>query len=348
LAQAQRSLGYDAEAVCRPTGLFQFPVDREFPSGNPVGLARLVWQFDVFHFYFGESLSGPNLIDVPWLKQIGKRVFFHFCGCDIRDSKQTIAQYATSACAECWPQLCSENREAAREAALRYADGIFVSTPDLLEFVPGAELLLQPVDVPQLTLLANAAREKARSIKGGRNRPLRIAHGPSNRQIKGTRYVIEAVESLRSQGLDVELILIEKMAHADAMALCATCDLAVDQLLVGAYGQFAVETMMLGLPTICYLRDDVVRHYPADCPLIHATRETLSDCIAQLYDLRRSVSSQDEHIAQAGRDYVCKCHDAMVTAQQCIDAYTAGNALRGVPNKATHIAKEGVFHEASV
>ena len=105
LAQAQRTLGYSAEAVCLPGGAFQFPADRVFPTGNPLALASLPWQFDVFHFYFGESLFGSRLVDVPWLKRLGKKVFFHFCGCDIRDSKQTIARHATSACAECWPQL---------------------------------------------------------------------------------------------------------------------------------------------------------------------------------------------------------------------------------------------------
>ena len=46
-------------------------------------LARIAATYDVFHFYYGESLLAARR-DVPMLRRLGKRIIFHFLGCDIR------------------------------------------------------------------------------------------------------------------------------------------------------------------------------------------------------------------------------------------------------------------------
>ena len=82
LAKAQRELGYAAKSYCRSTGGFRFEAD-EYWQLNEAHYkklyAKIVPQFDVFQFYFGESLSGPSLTDIPHLKALGKKVFFYFC-----------------------------------------------------------------------------------------------------------------------------------------------------------------------------------------------------------------------------------------------------------------------------
>ncbi len=161
LARAQRELGVDSTSVCFGTGTYDYEVDRQLEPGLGARLRLLAMakDFDIFHFYFGESLIGSRLIDVPWLQRAGKKVFFYFCGCDIRDSKAVIDRHEISACAACWPMGCSANRDEASAMAER-ADGVFVSTPDLLEFTPGATLLLQPVELQKFDLLRSIADAK--------------------------------------------------------------------------------------------------------------------------------------------------------------------------------------------
>src|SRR3954453_5679501 len=143
MAAAQRQYGHEAAAYCYETPKYDFPYDHLIPPApddQPVlsnFLRTEAMTFDVFHFYFGQSLLGSHLHDVPILLKNRKRVFFYFCGCDVRVAKDVIAKYPVSACRECWPVSCSPNRKWARKVANELATGNFVSTPDLLEFIPG-------------------------------------------------------------------------------------------------------------------------------------------------------------------------------------------------------------------
>jgi hypothetical protein len=325
LARAQRELGHEAVSFCHPTGSFQFPSDRTIRGTDLLARAAEIGRFllfearrfDCFHFYFGSSLLGASLGDVAWLAELGKKVFFYFCGCDIRDSKKVIEKYEISACRECWPMLCSPNQTRARQAATEHAGAVFVSTPDLLEFVPRSRLLPQPIDLPAFEERARNAR--ARTINGRPliDRPVRIAHAPTNRSIKGTRHIEASVERLTAEGLPLELILIERMSHDEALAISASCDLAIDQVLIGAYGQYAVETMALGKPTICYIRDDLAQCYPRPCPAISAPPSDLDRVIADW------VTHPEwwEDRSREGIEYVRVVHDHHAIARRCVEVY---------------------------
>ena len=87
--------------------------------------------------------------------------------------------------------------------------------------------------------------------------PLRILHAPTDREIKGTRYVLAAVERLKAAGYPVALQVLEGIPYAEVPAFVATADIVVDQLMIGAYGTFAVEAMATGRPVVCRIRDDL-------------------------------------------------------------------------------------------
>jgi len=217
LARAQSALGHHARSYCPRSNGFKFPAD--YTLRNPDSwlewmwaAARLASEFDVFQFYFGNSLLRDTLLDVRPLSLLRKKLFFYFCGCDIRDEKWTIMHYPISACAHCFPKLCSRNRPLAREMADRYGRVNFVSTPDLLEFLPRSVLLPQAVDFDRIEPLLQEGPPP-------RPRPHHfvIAHAPTNRQIKGTQYLLDCVARLQARGCRIELLLIENLSHADAL-----------------------------------------------------------------------------------------------------------------------------------
>lgn len=314
LAAAQRELGADATSVCYATGSYAFATDRTLQTGlrSRLSLLAMAREFDVFHFYYGESLSGARLVDIPWLRRAGKQVYFYFCGCDLRDSKAVIANQEISACAECWPMGCSANRELA-VAVAKESDGVFVSTPDLLDFIPDATLLPQPLVLDRFAGL----RERTAPDAGG---TVRIAHAPSSRRIKGTRYVEEAIETLQGRGVDVELVLVEGRTYDQSLDIYTSCHLGVDQMLIGAYGGFAVEMMALGKPAVCYLRPDVVERYSARPPIVSAEPATLADVLADLIERR----SEWPALGAAGVDYAHAVHDAHAVARIALDRYAQG------------------------
>jgi hypothetical protein len=310
LARKQRELGADARSVCFPTGSYAFEVDQEVTPGLSarIELLRQWRRFDVFHFYYGESLIGSRLSDVALLRRAGKRVFFYFCGCDVRDAKAIIGRDPISACAECWPAGCAANRDLAVEVAMA-SDGCFVSTPDLLEFVPGAMLLPQPIDLDALAVSGPSAPR--------RDGIVRVAHAPSNRAIKGTGYVERAVAELQASGEPIELVLVEGRSHAESMEIFRSCDIAVDQVLIGAYGGFAVEMMALGKPVVAYIRPDLRSAYADGMPVVSAAPAELVEVLRTLArdaDLRARVGA-------AGPGYVAEVHDASRVARQALDAY---------------------------
>ena len=143
---------------------------------------------------------------------------------------------------------------------------------------------------------------------------------PTNRSIKGTRYVEQACARLRAEGLPIELVLVEHVPHAQVKDLIAQADVVVDQLLIGWYGAFAVEAMAMGKPVLCYLRDeDAKRFVPfhEQIPIVRTTKETLAQ---DLDGLLRS-QSRCEELGEAGRRFVTEWHNPLRIARQTMVAY---------------------------
>lgn len=315
LAKVQSQLGHEAFSYSFTANQFMFYSD--FTLKNPssrfeklTNAIRFLFDFDIFHFYFGSSLLGSNLSDVNILDKLGKKVFFYFCGCDIRDEKITIMNYPISACKNCFPKLCNDNRDRAKAIANTYGRVNFVSTPDLLEFVERAELLPQIVDFQLINEISveQIAKDDKKFI---------VAHAPTNRLIKGTQYIIDSIEKLRRKGLDIELMLIENETHANALRKYRHAHIAVDQLLVGSYGLLAAELMALGVPTITYLREDLIDKYPERPPLINANPQNIEDVIVELYENRNLL----EEYSFKSRDYAYNIHHPVRNAIKCLECY---------------------------
>jgi len=79
---------------------------------------------------------------------------------------------------------------------------------------------------------------------------LRILHAPNHRILKGTQYFIDAIDELEREGLEVELILLERVSNDEVKKELASVDLVADQLFVGWYAMFALEAMASGRPVI--------------------------------------------------------------------------------------------------
>ena len=141
-------------------------------------------------------------------------------------------------------------------------------------------------------------------------------HAPSNREKKGTRFVIEACEQL-----PVELDIVEGVPHDVARERYARADIVVDQLNAGWHGVFALESMALGKPVVTYLKPDVVERsaagYGVRLPVVPATADTLVDALRPLVEqpaLRRVIGAQS-------RAYVEQVHDIDRVTDRLLDLY---------------------------
>jgi hypothetical protein len=70
--------------------------------------------------------------------------------------------------------------------------------------------------------------------------------------------VLRAAEELKKEVYKVDLRLVENLPHHEALEAYTRADIAVDQLLTGWYGVFAIERMALSSPVCVYIKDDLM------------------------------------------------------------------------------------------
>ncbi len=142
-------------------------------------------------------------------------------------------------------------------------------------------------------------------------RPFRVLHAPNHKAIKGTDFFIRAVEELRVEGEEIELVLVQKLPNDEIRRLIDTVDVVVDQLIIGWYAMFAIEAMAMGKPVLCYLRDDLERLY-VDAGLLEENEIPLINCSPRtVKETLRKLMHDPEGLKETGRrgpDYVKRHH----------------------------------------
>jgi hypothetical protein len=203
-----------------------------------------------------------------------------------------------------------------REAKKRGSVGC-VSTVDLMLFDQSwLRWIPSPFDLAELAAIRAAAPPR---VAGA---PLRIAHAPTNRDVKGTAVIIAAVRELQARGHAVELDVIEGVPWQRCLQRKALADVFVDQLYLG-YGNNAVEAWGMGLPVVCG-----VGHETADLmrdvfetggtlPFYRVSANTLAD------DLVPLIESADERAewATTGYHHARRWHEEQVVVSRLTDAY---------------------------
>ena len=178
---------------------------------------------------------------------------------------------------------------------------IYALNPDLLNVLTSkAQFLPYAVTIPAISNILPVVRSNEKIV---------IGHAPTNRDAKGTKYLIEAVDSLKKLGFQVELKLIENLTHSEAISEYQSVDIVLDQLLSGWYGAFAVESMLLSKPVICYIAEDDLQKIPLkmaiELPIVRADKHNLESVIKRLFLL-----SPEERIllGEKHREYALAWH----------------------------------------
>jgi hypothetical protein len=254
--------------------------------------------------------------DLPLLKRAGKRVVVTYQGDDARQGDYSLSHFDLSIAHEAGAGYYTPQGDAARRRRIkamdRYADAIFALNPDLLHVLPARAEFLP---------YANVDLGAWRPVPPAPGPPV-VLHAPTHRGGKGTRFILDAVGRLRSEGIEFEFELVEGLPRTEARRTYERAHVLVDQLLAGWYGGLAVELMALGKPVIAYIRRDDLTHVPAELrdelPVIDARPETVAD------DLRRCLTTVREllpEVGARGRAYVERWHDPLAVARRLKGTY---------------------------
>ena len=140
---------------------------------------------------------------------------------------------------------------------------------------------------------------------------LRILHAPNHTMIKGTEALINATELLKSEGLNIELILMRGVPNDEIRNVMAGVDLVADQFVMGWYAMFAIEAMAMEKPVLCYMREDLVELYvkaglvtEGEIPLINTDLFNIASKIRWAYNNREAL----KEIGKKGREFAQQHH----------------------------------------
>lgn len=263
-----------------------------------------IFRFDVFHFYFGRTLSRKKR-DLPILKSLGKKLLMEFVGSDAR-----IANYLPNTkevnIAKKSPEKVIKNLT----RLSKYIDVALVYDWELRAYVEPyfkrVEIVRQRVELDKYLPQYPDPNRKV---------PL-IVHAPSHRELKGTDFVLAAIETLKSR-YTFDFQLIENMKHSEAMKLYGEADIIVDQLRIGTHGGLALESMALGKPVITYLREESKEFYPKSIPIVSASTETVCEVLERLI----SDGALRHDIGVRGRKYMEEFHDSLKVAKRLHSIY---------------------------
>ncbi len=173
---------------------------------------------------------------------------------------------------------------------------------DHLGLYPGIEFLYFPFD-----------HEGLPDSKGSADGRIRIGHSPTKRETKGTKYIIDAIESLRSD-YPIELVLIEGLPFEKAIVLKSSCDIFIDQLGDLGYGVSALESLAMGIPTMVELKADFER-FLGDHPFVNVNRDNIQTKLTDLFSDRGKLT----RLGQYGKGWVQKKHSPHNTARTILD-----------------------------
>jgi glycosyltransferase involved in cell wall biosynthesis len=280
--------GFDVNLELRDTSRLS-----SVPFNLPKQLRALRWalrEFDVFHFHAGLTLA-PRRITLPLLRRGHKGIVFQSWGSDLR------------------------GRSASEVGYLRQAGAVIVGSYLTRRLAPRGPWPDYDVVPPAIVM---DEWKPTRAEPGG---VVRVAHAPSKRAVKGTAAVIAAVESLQARGAPIGLDLIEGIPNREARLRYAAADVIVDQLKIGWYGMFAIESMALAKPVVVHLDDvaaaETEEAFGPELPLVRADEGNLEDVLAWLLEMRETLPE----LGRRSRDYVERVHAHTSVARRVLEIY---------------------------
>ena len=283
-------------------------------------------QFDIFHFYEGTSLLhapkyGLFLFDLPFYRKQSKK-FVTYVGCDVRQKYPTMLRTEISAChnKNCYGGMClsgkkDQMRRKSVEIMEKYVDFMWAMNPDLLFFLPEKKsaflpYALNPEDYIYVPLKCSY--------------PIHIVHAPTNREAKGTFFILQALENLKATfGDKIKITIVENMTNKKALSIYRNASIIIDQVLIGWYGKLAVESMMMGIAVVARISEECYQQIPAQ--MAKKIKETIIDITP--FNIERTLTTIIRdleligHLSKKCREFALKWHHYLYVASLTTKVY---------------------------
>jgi glycosyltransferase involved in cell wall biosynthesis len=294
ISRAQRALGYQSDVLHFRDNSFGYQYDYIYnleQYSRPVYLTlRLLHQlkfldYDIFHLH--SSFFLPFYLDPILLRPLGKGVFFHFHGSDVR-LKGKEPFFA------------------------RFADACWASNPDMLKlFSCPVTLMPLPIGVADYQKYDKGSENKDRPV---------VLHSASQPSVSGSDLVVRAVENLQRKGINFEFVHLHKASRQDYIEALVRADIVVDKILptTGTYAMMALEAMSLKKTVCVNLTSETLEFMPgSNHPMVAVDQDNLEEKLAELI----GDGEKRRRLGEQGYEYVLRYHDARIVAAEMLKMY---------------------------
>ncbi len=253
-------------------------------------LPQLIEQHDVFIFIWSSILADYS--DLKLIKKAGKKIVFIFVGDDVR-----------------WYWAMKQEFEGLGMSPVEYGKGYNYTAIGLYRRIKRirmaekyADLVYSKREQAQLQkrpffhwiMFVNASDYTVRDSE--KEIPL-VIHAPSNMSIKGSKYIIDAVNELKAEGLVFDFQLVENMKFEECKKLIEKADFIIDQLFIPGGGRLCAEALSCNAKAISFMAYSIyyqgfMPQKQENCPIIdadrHSIKEVLHKQILQFEGIKRT------------------------------------------------------------
>ena len=268
---------------------------------------RLLREFTHVLFESGSSLLGGRKgkffdSDLAEIAQAGIKAGLVFHGSDIRDPAihRDLVAVSPFRLRDDLTTRLEVSTAAMLERLASTELSVFVSTKDLLDYVPDAAWLPQVVDMESW---------RSEALELGARPPVVVAV-PTNERLKGAGFVDDICSRLAAEQL-IEYRRYANVNPSRMPEIIASADIVVDGIVLGLYGTTSVEGMASGRLVIANI-DRVVGKPGEPPPIVNADPTTFEETLLDI--VQRPESYQE--LADRGPDYVSTFHDGRFAARQ--------------------------------
>lgn len=255
----------------------------------------VILRADVIHFFAGSSFL-PGNRDLFFLKKIlRKKVIMEFNGSDVRKPELSgkhnpyfnrgIGGYYFS----------DSIVDAKVQKIEKYSDFIIVPYHELYANVASSVLDEWKLKVLYHIIDADFYWEDTRDSNN-----IRIIHAPSNKGIKGSEFISSIIKKLQKKYPQIEYRELTNMPREQILREISQGDIIIDQIVLGDFGVFALESMYNNKITLCYLLDFVLKQYPKDLPIVNVDFDTLEskleEIVLKLPEYKKSAAKWNSYI----------------------------------------------------
>ena len=271
-----------------------------------------LFYFDIFHFFYGESLL-PKNFDLYFLKLFKKKILMQFWGSDVRIP--SIAKDRSKYYINSYDESGKRNIVKMKKLS-KFINNIAVQDYELHEYVKPYYKNIFILKACSLNDILNGYNKILGYKKN--KRKIRILHIPSQKAFKGSEIIYNNILKLRKRYKNkFEYKLVENTPHNKVKEEIEKSDILIDQIRIGTYGIVSVEAFSLGVPVVCYIRKDLIERYPRELPIINANPDNLYSVLEKL--LKNPYALQ--RYSKKSKEYFMKYHSPDVIGNQLINIY---------------------------